>query len=181
MFADEQAQDYLDRGGVTTATQCPWMPLCQVCFDLCKKEIIVKQHIQPFEHRIALRRYLRYSGKDIFFYIPLNKRLTLLLCLDFLGDLALGLRFLASLGWGVDAEHALGDLLPRLGPDELCPTKKGGIVWNPLLGNTAEPLQQGALANLFFGLLKTPIEELFEDKQAQDHFHRSGVASVQGS
>ena len=56
--------------------------------------------------------------------------------------------------------------------------KKGGSVWNPRVGDPAEPLHQRALADLLFGVLTPPIEELFEHTQAQDPFYRGGVASV---
>jgi len=73
----------------------------QVCLDLAEEEIIIVESIQMSEHRIGLGCYLGYSSKHVFFSIAVNKHLALLLCLDFLEDLALGLRFSASLGWGV--------------------------------------------------------------------------------
>src|SRR6266567_4671389 len=130
------------------------------------------------EHRISLGGYLGNSNKHIFFSISINEHLALLLLLDLLRSLALHLHLSASLGLAEGSHNALGDLLPGLRLDELDPTKKGGIVWNPLLRDPAEPLQQWALAHLLFGLLKPPIEELFEDKQSQNHFHWGGVASV---
>jgi len=46
--------------------------------------------------------------------------------------------------------------------------------------NSAEPEQHRSLADLHFGLLKAPVEELFEDDQAQDHLHWCRVPTMSG-
>ncbi len=102
MLGDEQTQDDFHGCRVTTTQQRSGMPPRQVCLNLAEEEILIEESIQMSEHRIGLGCSLGNSSKHIFFSIAVNKHLALLLCLDFLGDLALCLRFAASLGWGVD-------------------------------------------------------------------------------
>jgi len=166
VFDNEQAQNDFYGRRVTTTEERSGMSPRQICFQLAKKDIILQESIQISEHRIGLGGHPGNPRKHIFFAIPINKHLAHLLCLDFLRGLALRLPLSASLRLTEESDHTLSDLLPGFRLDELHPTKKGGIVWNPRVSDPAEPLQQWTLADLFFGVLNPPIEELFEDKQA---------------
>ncbi len=102
VFDNEQTHDDFHGCRVTTTPERAGMSPRQVCLNLAEEEIIIEESIQMSEHRIGLGCYLGNSSKHIFFSIAVNKHLALLLYLDFLGGLALCLRFAASFGWAVD-------------------------------------------------------------------------------
>src|SRR5260221_509701 len=68
--------------------------------------------------------------------------------------------------------------MQRLGTQRVRPANERGVIgdWSPV--HPAEPAQDQVLIDLVFRLLIAPLVQVFQEHQAQEHFHWTGVSPM---